>query len=61
MPPDKPAPPQALSTTALESVEKSRREMLYKAACTLLEWNRPLEEIAEITGLSVEEIEALRG
>lgn len=60
MPPDKPDSPQTFSVAALDAVEKSRREMLHKAARTLLEWNQPVEEIAGITGLSVEEIETLR-
>ena len=34
--------------------------MLCNAARTLLDWNRPVEEIMEITGLSKKEIEDLR-
>ncbi|MDR1424726.1 MAG: hypothetical protein LBI92_09030 [Azoarcus sp.] len=55
-------PPQAEKHAfqSLQTVESARHEMLCKAARTLLEWNRPLEEIVDITGLSREEIEALR-
>jgi len=34
--------------------------MLCKAACTLLDWNRPIQEIADITGLTEKDIEDLR-
>jgi len=51
---------ESVALQALSAMEKSRFEMLCKAARTLLEWNRPVEEIAEITGLSKEDIEGLR-
>jgi len=55
-------PPQAEKPVfeSQEAIERARREMLCKAARTLLEWNRPLEEIVDITGLLQGEIEALR-
>ena len=42
------------------AIEESRLEMLRKAARILLDWNRPIEEIVEITGLPKNEIEGLR-
>lgn len=59
MPTTKPPQAEKLAFESLEAVERARREMLCKAARTLLEWNRPLAEIVDITGLSREEIEAL--
>ncbi|MCL2589785.1 MAG: hypothetical protein FWD67_02610 [Betaproteobacteria bacterium] len=53
--------PELLASQALSAVEKSRREMLHNAARTLLEWNLSVEVIMEITKLSKEEIEGLRG
>ena len=51
---------ETFSLQTLSAVETSRREMLCKAARTLLDWNRPVEEIMEITGLTEKEIEGLR-
>lgn len=53
--------PESFASQTLSAVEKSRIEMLRKAACTLLGWGRPIEEIMEITGLSREEIKGLTG
>jgi len=50
-----------LASQALSAVEKSRLEMLSGAARTLLEWDLSTEVIMEITGLSKEDIESLRG
>jgi hypothetical protein len=52
--------PESHVLQTLSAVEKSRRELLRKAARMLLGWNRPDEEIMEITGLSKKEIEGLR-
>ena len=46
---------------ALHAIEESRFEMLRNAARALLEWNRPVEEIMAITGLSQSDVESLRG
>jgi hypothetical protein len=52
---------ETVASQTLSAMEKSRFEMLCNAARTLLEWNRPVDEIEAITGLSQEEIEGLRG
>jgi hypothetical protein len=51
---------ESVAMKTLSAMEKSRFEMLCNAARTLLEWNRPIDEIEAITGLSQEEIEGLR-
>lgn len=53
--------PEFLASQALSAVESSRREMLYGAARTLLEWNLSVEVVMDITGLSKKDIESLRG
>ncbi|MDR2014476.1 MAG: hypothetical protein LBP99_02475 [Azoarcus sp.] len=52
--------PELIASRTLSAVEKSRGELLRKAAGMLLGWNRPVEEIMEITGLSKTDIESLR-
>jgi len=51
---------ESVALQTLSAIEKSRLELLRKAACTLLDWHRPIEEIVEITGLPKNEIENLR-
>ena len=51
---------ESVAFQTLFAMEKDRHELLCNAARTLLEWNRPVAEIAEITGLSEEDIEGLR-
>lgn len=53
--------PKLFTSQALSAVENSRREMLYGAARTLLEWGLSVEVIMDITKLSQEDIEGLRG
>ncbi|MCL2875559.1 MAG: hypothetical protein FWF12_04575 [Betaproteobacteria bacterium] len=53
--------PESLASQALSAVEDSRIEMLRGAARTLLRWDLSTEVIMEITGLSKENIDSLRG
>ena len=43
-----------------EGIEKGREEEKIEIAKAMLSKNKPLEEIAEFTGLSLDEIEQLR-